>query len=252
MPTAERDGVKLHFDDRGEGPPILFHTGGAGDGRMWELAGYTGTLDGHRHILMDHRGHGRSGAPEGVEAHRIQEYVADVAAVLDAAGVESAAFVGYSAGAEIGYRFAAMHPDRCSALVAIGGFPEPGDDPALNIPYAAHIRRTGLRTAMEEMSASEVEPAPAWLVDHLSTTDTEMFALLLEAWADASNGSDVLPNIGCPALIIVGDGEADAASAERAAAQMPDGRAVVLPGYGHLQTFWHSEVTGPHIREFLG
>lgn len=252
MPTAERNGVKLYFDDRGQGSPILFHTGGAGDSRMWELAGYTAMLPGHRHILMDHRGHGRSGAPEGVEAHRIHEYVADVAAVLDVGGVDAAAFVGYSAGAAVGFRFAAKHPDRCSALVAIGGFPEPEDDPASNIPYAAHVRETGLRAAMEEMSASENEHAPAWLVDHLSTTDTEMFALLLEGWSADSNGSELLPKVGCPTLIIVGEKEADPTAAERAAAEVTDGRAKVLPGFGHLQTFWDCDVTGPLIREFLG
>lgn len=252
MPTAERNGVKLYFDDRGEGSPILFHTGGAGDGRMWELAGYTGLLTGHRHILMDHRGHGRSDAPAGVEAHRIEEYVADVAAVLDAAEVDAAAFVGYSSGAAVGFRFAAAHPDRCSALVAIGGFPEPDDDPAANIPYAARIREIGLRTAMEEMSAFEGEPAPVWLVDHLSTTDAEMFALLLEGWSEDSNDWDLLPNVGCPTLIIVGEREADLPSVERAAAAIPDGRAHVLPGFGHLQTFWHCEVTGQLVREFLG
>lgn len=252
MPTAERNGVKLYFDDRGEGSPILFHTGGAGDGRMWELAGYTGMLAGHRHLLMDHRGHGRSDAPEGVEAHRMQEYVADVAAVLDAAEVDAASFVGYSAGAAVGFRFAATHPDRCSALVAIGGFPEPDDDPAANIPYASRVREIGLRTAMEEMAAWEDEPAPAWLVDHLSTTDPEMFALLLEGWSEDSNGWDLLRKVACPTLIIVGEREADPASAERTASGMPDGRAKVLPGFGHLQAFWHSEVTGPMIRDFLG
>jgi len=89
-------------------------------------------------------------------------------------------------------------------------------------------------------------------VDHLSTTDAEMFALLLEGWSGDSNGWELLPKVVCPTLIIVGEMEADQASAERAASEMPDGRAKVLPGFGHLQTFWHREVTGPLIRDFLG
>jgi pimeloyl-ACP methyl ester carboxylesterase len=251
MATAERDGVRLYFADEGEGPPVLFHTGGGGDGRMWEMAGYTAALPGYRHILMDHRGHGRSDGPGELGAHRIEEYVADVVAVLDAAQVDTAAFVGYSAGGSVGYRFAASHPQRCSALVAIGSFPEPEDDPAGNVESARHVRRIGMTEAMEQMSDSEDEPAPAWLIDHLATTDTEMFALLLEGWSIMSNGWDLLAAITCPALIICGEREAEHAAAQRAAGRMRDGRAKLLPGFGHLQAFWHSEVTAPLIREFL-
>lgn len=252
MSTTERDGVKLYFADEGEGPPVLFHTGGGGDGRMWALAGYTGALPGHRHILMDHRGHGNSDSPSDLEGHRMDQYVADVVAVLDAAGVGTAAFVGYSGGAAVGYRFAASHPDRCSALVAIGGFPEPEDDPAGNVQFAGHVRKIGMKAAMEQMSASEEEPSPAWLVEHLSTTDTEMFALMLEGWSTEPNGWDLLPEISCPTLIICGEKEAGPGAAQRAAARMRDARAEVLPGYGHLQAFWHAEMTAPLIREFLG
>lgn len=252
MPTAERDGVKLCFEDEGTGPPVLLHTGGCGDGRMWALAGYTEALAGHRRIIVDHRGHGRSDSPKEVEAHRVEEYVADVEAVLDAAGVEAVAFVGYSAGATVGFRFAATHPDRCSALVALGGFPEPDDDPAGNVAYAAEVRNIGARSAIEQLSAIEEEPAPEWLVDQLCTTETEMFALLVEGWSQASNGWELLPRISCPALLIIGEHEADGESARRSAAQMADGRVEVLPGFGHLQAFWHSEVTAPLIRDFLG
>ena len=250
--TTQREGVELYFDDVGDGSPIVFHTGGCGDSRMWALAGYADALPGHRQILMDHRGHGRSGSPRGVEAHRMGEYVADVGAVLDAANVETAAFAGYSAGASVGFRFAAEHPDRCSALVAIGAVPEPDDDPTADASRAAAIRDVGTRAAIEGLSASESEPAPPWLIDHLSTTETEMFAVLVEAWSTEPNGWDLLAEIGCPTLFIVGAEECDPDAAHRAAARVPQGRAQVLRGFGHLQTFWHAEVTAPLIREFLG
>lgn len=251
MPTIERSGVRLYFEEQGEGPPLLFHTGGGGDARMWIQAGYTDALPGYRQILMDHRGHGRSGCPTTPEAHRLEEYVTDVVAVLDAAGAREAAFVGYSGGAAVGFRFVAWHPERCSALVALGQVPEPEDDMRANAEFAALVRKSGTRGTIEAMSASETEPAPAWLVDHLCTTDTEMFALMLEGWSTAAEAWDLLPLIEAPTLLICGEHELDPAAVDRAAARMPRGRAVVLAGYGHLQAFWHSEVTAPAIREFL-
>jgi pimeloyl-ACP methyl ester carboxylesterase len=251
MPTTTRNGLSLYFDDTGDGLPLLFHTGGGGDRRMWELAGYTDSLAGGRRLLMDHRGHGRSDSPPGVEAHRIEEYVADVVAVLDAANVERAALVGYSAGASVAYRVAAWHADRCAALVAIGSVPVPGDDSEPNLELAAHVRAVGMRVAMEERATEETEPAPEWLIDNLSTTSADMFALLLEAWAHAPSAWETLPAITAPTLIVCGEQEQGEGDAERAAARLSDGTAVVLPGYGHLQTFWHAEAIGPVISRFL-
>jgi pimeloyl-ACP methyl ester carboxylesterase len=251
MPTICRDGVNLYFEEHGTGLPMLFHTGGGGDGRMWELAGYTGILTGFRQLLLDHRGHGRSDTPSGLDAHRIEEYVADSMAVLDAAGADQAVVVGYSGGGSVAYRLAAGHPNRCAALVAIGSVPVPSSDPEPRLEYASHVRAVGVRAAMEEFAGQEDEPAPPWLIDHLSTTSTEMFAVALEAWAQGPNTWDALAGIKAPTLIVCGEHEQDDGEADRAAARLADGEAQVLPGYGHLQTFWHAEVTGLVISRFL-
>ena len=100
MPYTRRAGVRLHYQDAGSGSAVLLHTGG-GDGRMWELAGYTAALAEYRTLVLDHRGHGGSDCPAGVSAHRLGEYADEVIAVLDAAEVGTAALVGYSAGARI-------------------------------------------------------------------------------------------------------------------------------------------------------
>src|SRR5438093_901289 len=108
MSLASNEGVRIFYEVVGEpGPLLLLHTGGGGDSRMWRMAGYTDGLSATRLILMDHRGHGRSDRPAGVEAHRIDRYVGDVVSVLDAAGAERVVFAGYSDGANVGYAFAA-------------------------------------------------------------------------------------------------------------------------------------------------
>ena len=82
MLSVTRDHVRLYYTDAGDGPPLLFHTGGAGDGRMWQMAGYTQVLRPARQVVMDHRGHGKSDCPAELASHRIEEYAADVIAVL--------------------------------------------------------------------------------------------------------------------------------------------------------------------------
>lgn len=251
MPVVERNGVRLHYDDQGSGPAVLLHTGGGGDGRMWELAGYTDALDGCRHLLMDHRGHGRSDQPVGLAAHAIDEYVADVIAVLDHASVGRAVLLGYSSGADVLYRTAAAHPDRCLAVVGIGAVPTPFDEPGPNLERAADVRRVGMQTLMEGLSAQESEPAPGWLIDNLAQTPADMFAHMLEAWADTPSALADFPAITAPTSLICGGNEVADGDVARAVDLLANGSAVVMPGFGHLQTFWHAEVTAPLIVEFL-
>ena len=192
MPSFDRDGVRLHYEDHGVGVPVLFHTGGGGDHRMWEQAGYPPYFQGYRLLLVDHRGHGGSDQPVGLEAHRPQQYVDDVLAVLDHAGVSAAVLVGYSGGAAVLFRVAAKQPQRALALIALGNAPSADDDDAARESMAAEVREKGTRALMEEFSAEEREPAPAWLLDNLATTSEEMFALPLEAAVNTPTLWDVV------------------------------------------------------------
>lgn len=150
--------------------------------------------------------------------------------------------VGYSAGANICLRFAARHPGRCRAVVALGAPPTRLDTSTSDRALAARVREVGMRRLMEEMSAGEAEPAPGWLVDNLATTSSEMFALYLEASAESPNVWALLPEVRAPALLVVGGSElGDPADLDRAIARLPDATAVVQPGYGHLQNFWQAQ-----------
>jgi len=253
MPYVRRAGVRLHYADAGSGAAVLLHTGGGGDGRMWELAGYTAALAGYRRLLLDHRGHGRSDCPPDLAAHRLGEYSADVIAVLDDAGVGRAALVGYSGGARVAYAVARQYPERVSAVVGIGAVGGPAEDASDSAAWAAQVRAGGMRAAMEELAAEEAEPAPGWLLDNLAETRAEMFALLLEAWAGDRPAWADFPQVQAPTLVICGENEEpDAArNARMAAATLPRGTAVVLPGLWHLQAFWRADQTIPPLTGFL-
>ena len=253
MPYASRAGVRLYYADAGSGPVVLLHTGGGGDGRMWDLAGYVTALAGYRLLLLDHRGHGRSDCPAEVAAHRLGEYVADVIAVLDHAGADRAALVGYSAGAEVAYAVAARHPGRVAAVAGIGAVGAPAEDAGDVAAWCAAIRAEGMRAAMERMAAQEPQPPPDWLIDNLAGTDAEMFALLIEAWAGEPGSWAQFPAIQAPALVICGEHEEpDAARHARLAARtLPHGSATVLPGLHHLQAFWRTDLSCAPLAGFL-
>lgn len=55
----------------------------------------------------------------------MDRYVTDVVALLDHAGIERAAFRGYSQGAEIGLAVAALNPERLTSLITTGVISNP-------------------------------------------------------------------------------------------------------------------------------
>lgn len=246
-----RGGLRLVFDDLGDGMPVFFHTGAGGDASMWQRAGYLDALPDRRHVVFDHRGHGRSDMPRRTAQHRPQEYVADVIAVLDACDIARTAFVGYSDGAYLGFALAARHPERISALVAIGASVNPDEDLSARREAADEVRRYGVRARIAAASAAEPEPAPTWLVDNLCATSAEMFALELESWADSPPAGSYLPSITAPTLIVCGEREDLNAVGDLAAAGLPNREAVTLPGLGHLQIFWRADLVAPIIADFL-
>ncbi|MHC2998851.1 alpha/beta hydrolase [Microbacterium sp. HJ5] len=79
-------------------------------------------LPGVRVIAPDLRGRGRSNAIEGSAGMAV--HADDLAALLDALGVDRAVVVGHSMGAFVALVFAARHPGRVSRVVLVdGGLP---------------------------------------------------------------------------------------------------------------------------------
>ena len=82
-----------------EGRPIFLLHGG-GDCRVsWSNIAPIFAEQGHRVFVPEHRGHGRSSAPE-VECgyYVIEDYAADVIALMDKLNIEKADFIGHSCG----------------------------------------------------------------------------------------------------------------------------------------------------------
>jgi pimeloyl-ACP methyl ester carboxylesterase len=264
VPTFERSGLRLWYSQSGDGDrAVVLHTGGGGDSDMFVRAGYVDALaaDGYRVVRYDHRGHGRSDAPPDRSGHLTAEYAADVVALLDHLGLESAAIIGYSQGMRIAVEVAATRPERVAALVGIGAVGAADDSDDWRLQAAAHVRAHGTREAMRAIAGGESSPPPDWLVDNLSTTDPEVFALLLEAARDDGETLwDRLAGLAPPCLLVVGEREEDeegvppglaVRNAEAAVAAMARGELEPVAGVEHLGVFWRTDLTLPAIRRFL-
>jgi pimeloyl-ACP methyl ester carboxylesterase/DNA-binding CsgD family transcriptional regulator len=119
------DGVRIAFATHGKGPPIvrastwLTHLEFDWQSPVWRhwLEGL-----GERHTVVryDERGCGLS--DWAVEGFSLQTWVADLEAVVDAAGLERFALLGISHSGPVVIAYAARHPERVSHLVLYGTY----------------------------------------------------------------------------------------------------------------------------------
>jgi pimeloyl-ACP methyl ester carboxylesterase len=253
---VNNDGVKIHYESEGSGPAIIMHTGAGGDCRIWKDAGYVEGLPEFRKILMDQRGRGLSDRPTSLESHSYERRVSDICKVLDDAGVESAAFMGYSAGAVMGVAFGSAHPTRLRALVGIGTLPFANNSELPKPPdWSEWISQVvavgGVRKEYEEFMKKENDRFPDPIHQNVIGGDPLMRALDGVGGYELNGPLNMYPNLRAPALIVAGELEDPERQTEKSIAMIPGGMLVRLRGIGHLSSFYRSDLTLPHIRPFL-
>jgi pimeloyl-ACP methyl ester carboxylesterase len=119
MAIARINGVDLHYQDTGEGYPVVWCHEFAGDYRSWE-----GQIRGlsrlYRNVTWNYRGYPPSSVPDDPAAYSQEQIVADLLGLLDHLGIERAHLVGLSMGGSLVLAFALAHPERCRSIVAAG------------------------------------------------------------------------------------------------------------------------------------
>jgi class 3 adenylate cyclase/pimeloyl-ACP methyl ester carboxylesterase len=119
------DGVRLAYAISGDGPPLvktgnwLNHLEYDWESPLWRHF-FVGLSRHHRLIRYDPRGTGLS--DWDVADISLDAWVNDVAAVVDAAGLDRFPLLGYSQGCAVSIAYAVQNPDRVSHLILYGGF----------------------------------------------------------------------------------------------------------------------------------
>ncbi|MXV81202.1 MAG: alpha/beta fold hydrolase [Chloroflexi bacterium] len=150
MSSVARDGVNIFYEARGEGPAILLSHGYGATSQMW--AGQLELLSrDYRLIVWDMRGHGQTDSPDDPSCYSEAETVEDMAAILDAEGVDSAIIGGLSLGGYMSLAFNVAYPQRTQALMLFDtgpGYNNPkareGWNTGMAIPRAEALERDGL------------------------------------------------------------------------------------------------------------
>ena len=254
------NGVSLAVEVRGEGPAILFVHGYPFDRTIWR--DQIDSLEGYRRIAPDLRGMGQSDAPD--LGYGMGIYADDLAALLDALGVNEAVLCGISMGGYVIFEFLRRWRHRVRALILMDTRAEADSIEGRRArDAAAATARDGGAAAvggamLPKMLAPGSEERAPELVDRvrrmMAATPVAGMVGALAAMRDRHDSTGLLPTLaGLPTLVLVGEEDVltPPDAARRMATLIPGARLVVIPGAGHLPPVERPSETTAEIREFL-
>lgn len=249
------DGVELGYRVYGDGGQdvTLLHSLGL-DGSWFEpLISAIGP--GHRFIVPDLRGHGRSGT--GLVS--LSRNASDVATVLDACGVSTTTVFGISLGGMVAQAVAAIHPERVGALCLAATTYSYDETAAAGTRARAAQARAGYDELIAPTVARWFGPAdevPDRLVQLARRADAELRGGSAAVHADYLEAMTAVGDFAVPegmrTLVLGGRDDLSTGGAviERLAASVPGARLEFVSG-GHLMAFTDPEPVAAHLRDFL-
>lgn len=259
MAFVENQGARIYWDEQGHGPPVLLIMGLGYPSYMWHRT--RPVLEAHyKTVALDNRGVGRSDVPPG--QYPIALMASDAAAVLDAAGIESAHVFGVSMGGMIAQEFALQYPQRVRSLVL--GCTTAGGPTAVR----AEPEATQMLMARGKMSPEQAAEAAVPFIYHSATPREridediairrpwfprpEAYTAQLQgilAWEAYSR----LSGIAAPTLVIHGESDrlVPPGNGKLIAERIPGAKLVIIPDASHLFFTDQTETAHRVILDFL-
>ncbi len=253
-------GVEVAWEEAGRGTPVVLLHAFPLNRRMW--APQVKELSARwRAIAPDFRGHGESGVAE--EDSTMERLAEDVSELLDHLTLERVVLGGLSMGGYVALAFFRRWPERVAALILAdtraGTDTEEGRQGRYETAELAE--REGSAAIAERMVSKLLAPMTHERKPEVVTAVREMIleatpagiARALRGMAARSASFDLLPQIKCPALILVGEHDSltPPADSEAMAQAIPNSTLVRIPDAGHLSNLEQPEKFNVALSSFL-
>jgi pimeloyl-ACP methyl ester carboxylesterase len=259
MNEVSVNGLKIAFERRGAGPPLVLLHGALSDSRSWRRQ-LDDLSDDYDVIAWDAPGCGRSSDPP--EGFRLPDYADCLAALLAEIAVERPRVLGLSFGSGLALEFYRRHPAVPRTLVlasAYAGW-------AGSLPPEEVRERLEKGLQQSEWPSEKVAEAFVPTLYSTSVPDEVMkeaagiisdfhpagMRVMLKAFAEADL-RDILPIIEVPTLLIYGelDQRSPLTVARELHSKIPTSTLVVIPGVGHECSTEAPEAFNAEVRSFL-
>lgn len=220
MPTATVNGVRLFYEDLGEGPAIILLHGYTGSHKDW-AAQIPVLAEKYRVIAMDHRGHGKSAAPSSASDYSVKIMAEDARGLLRHLGIDRSCIVGHSMGGFMAFELVLEYPDMVSALALVdtssGEFERAPGYAELRTQLDELARTEGMEAAFEHNAAHnpmtrehfEKHPERREISKQkMLETSVDGYVYVANSFSRWESLTPRLAEIKVPTLIVVGDEDA--------------------------------------------
>jgi pimeloyl-ACP methyl ester carboxylesterase len=223
----------------------------------------------HRCVTYNARGYPPSDVPESPEEYGWEHAVADLLAVLDGLGIDTAHLVGLSMGGYAVLQFVRLHPGRVRGAVAAGAgsgsAPSDRDTwPAFASSVADSILRRGMGAFADEVGSSPTRIAlkrkspRAWqefmdhLVEHSATGMANTMRRYQALRPSLYDFEDAFRTVSTPVLLAVGDEDVPCLETNLMLKQAIPGAALwVCPSTGHAVNLEEPSAFNAMVESFL-
>ncbi|MFJ4141648.1 alpha/beta fold hydrolase [Pseudomonas sp. NPDC089734] len=257
MPFFEHDDCSLHYEEYGQGEPVLLLHGLGSSCLDWEYQ-IPILAERYRVIVMDARGHGRSDKPR--ERYSIKGFSADVEALIEHLHLGPVHVVGLSMGGMIGFQLAVDQPHLLKSLCVVNSAPEVkvrslGDAMQLLRRWTLSrlVSMETLGKALGKLLLPKPEQAELRqrIADRWSRNDKRAYLASFDAivgWGV----QEKLSRITCPTLIISADHDYTPVSLKEAyVKRLPNARLVVIKDSRHATPLDQPETFNRTVLEFM-
>lgn len=253
--------VELYSREAGTGPPLVLLHAFPLSSAMWS-AQREGLADAARVVTPDLRGFG--GSALGDDEPSVDAMADDVAALLDALGLDGVVLGGLSMGGYVAMAMLRRHPDRVRALVLADT--KAGADPetarANRERIAATVLEEGssrvllddvLPTLLGETTKGERPLVQGRVRGLVQSAPPAAVAWAQRAMARRPDSFDTLRAMRGPALVLVGEEDtlAPPDDADAMASALPDARVVRIAAAGHLSAVEAPDDFNSAVRGFM-
>ena len=253
--------TRFHVHEQGTGPAILFVHGFPLDHTMWEgqFDEFAAT---HRVIAPDLRGFGQSDVSE--ETVSMEQFADDLYALLQAMNVATPIVLcGLSMGGYIAWEFVRKYPEALQGLILCDT--KATADTAEGVTNREKMAKLVLRHGPESISDAmlpslickatfqERPELPQKIKTFIERTEVAGIVAALRGMAQRPDSTDLLPQIDCPCLVLVGeDDQLSPVDVMRSIADaLPDADFAVIEDAGHMAPLENASATNAVIRRFL-
>src|SRR3954469_24932544 len=263
MAFLSANGVSLHYEVTGAGPPLCLIIGYRLHGAAWPDVFLESLAQRFSVLTFDNRGTGRSDKP--ADDYGIPTMAADVIGLLDGLGWARAHVLGFSMGGAIAQELAIRSPERVDRLVLFATFP--GGLLGIPAPWPVLRRLFDVEGLSPEGAARQVWPvtySAAYLGAHPEAVEAQMRREIAHPTPDhAARGQGAavrafssglrLSRIRAETLVATGGEDAlvPPGNARILASGIPGARLAVLPSLGHRAIWEAPEDMRALISEFL-